>query len=604
MGKTKKKAKAPVDPKSSPIKGTAFTQAVPRSPSDPNPETVEHYAHILKADPENLQALKVLAHTLHSLGRYKEALKYFVQAVMLQPQDTQLLCDLADTWQAAGHFPQAIAAYEKALELTRDLPRALYSLGCAYLARKEYRPACVYFQRVIAAQPECWEARHNWAATLYQLGQVTEAMAQFRQCAARPEGAMARAMIAVIIPGAPEADNAAILEARRFWVQQDLSCVGGSAFSQQAEHKKQLLRIGYISSFFAKENWMKPVWGLINQHDRQQFEIHLFSDAPVAQIQSGYRPHPADQFYDITALSNEAVIHLIRQCELDILVDLNGYSRMQRFGVLTSKIAPVLVGWFNLYATTGLPTFDYLIGDEQVIPIEEEAYYTEKILRVPGSYLTFAVNYPVPEVTDPPCLTKGTVTFGCLASQYKLTDEVIAAWCRILRQSPASSLLLRNSALGSASLQDWMWERFAQQGIGRERIHLHGPTDHYQFLQTYDLIDIALDPFPYNGGTTTTEAIWQGVPVLTFRGDRWASRTSASLLHAAGLPQFIAADQEGYIVLATQLANSADTGPVLMSLRRTMRAQLRISPVCDTLAFAREMEYIYQRIRMATALGL
>ena len=234
--------------------------------------------------------------------------------------------------------------------------------------------------------------------------------------------------------------------------------------------------------------------------------------------------------------------------------------------------------------------YDYLIGDDSVIPPEEETFYCEKILRVPGSYLTFEVTYPVPPVADPPCLTNPAITFGCLASQYKITSEVIAAWSKVLQQVPNSTLLLKNAALGSPGVREFVHDLFELHHISPERVHLEGPSDHYEFLETYGKIDIALDTFPYNGGTTTTEAIWQGVPVVAFSGDRWVARTSASILRTAALGELVGQTLEDYVSLAVNLANSPDR---LCELRRNMRSRLRASPVCDTETFARNMECLY-----------
>jgi predicted O-linked N-acetylglucosamine transferase (SPINDLY family) len=184
------------------------------------------------------------------------------------------------------------------------------------------------------------------------------------------------------------------------------------------------------------------------------------------------------------------------------------------------------------------------------------------------------------------------MTIGCLASQYKLTDQVIEAWAEILHRTDAR-MLIRNRTLGRVEHQEHLCKRFAERGIGRDRIQLEGPADHFEFLSTYARIDFALDPFPYSGGTTTTEALWQGVPVVTFDGDRWASRTSASLLKAAGLAEFVAADRQGYVDLCVQLANSPETPPRLATFRKTIRDALRKSHVCDTASFAKSMEELY-----------
>jgi len=339
------------------------------------------------------------------------------------------------------------------------------------------------------------------------------------------------------------------------------------------------LRVGYVSSFFQRDNWMKPVWGLINQHERRVIQVYLFSDCAASDIQHGYQVHSQDRYCDTSQLSNEQIAAVIAASGVDVLVDLNGYSNMKRLPLFARKPAPVVIGWFNMYATTGMESFDYLIGDAEVVPPAEERFYPEKILRVTGSYLTFDVNYPVP-----PVLERSGRVFGSLASAYKITDGVVEAWCRILHGSPGSSLLVKNKHLGSAQNREFFGARFHKFGIGPDRLQLEGPEPHFDFLRAYERMDVALDPFPYNGGTTTTEALWQGVPVVTFYGDRWASRTSASLLRAAGLAEFVAPDIDGYVDQAIRLASN----PI-----RLTREQLKASPVCDTRGFARQMETLF-----------
>jgi predicted O-linked N-acetylglucosamine transferase (SPINDLY family) len=359
-----------------------------------------------------------------------------------------------------------------------------------------------------------------------------------------------------------------------------------------------VLRVGYVSSFFHCPNWMKPVWGLINRHNRRRFEVHLFSETPASAIRYGYRPHPQDRFHEIGGLSMAAVAELVAQARIDVLVDLNGYSRMQTLPLFSLRPAPVVLGWFNMYATTGLDCYDCLIGDREAIPKSEEKLYREPIIRVPGSYLTFEVGYPTPPVSRAPCRTSGKFTFGCLAPQYKITPQVVRVWSLILQQAPRSSLLLRNAALGAPDVLQFVHSLFAAHGIAPDRIRLEGPADHYQFLRTYDEIDLALDTFPYSGGTTTMEAIWQGVPVLTARGDRWAARTSASILCAANLRQFVRPSLDDYVATAVRLAGSPDSWKELGKLRRSLRSKLLRSPVCDTRTFARNMERIYSRLAL------
>lgn len=467
-----------------------------------------------------------------------------------------------------------------------------YAAGNQANARGDFAAALAQYRYALELAPGWPEAQHNLATALHQLGQNDEAFDLFRAAAKGSNGAFSCGMMAVIVPGCPRATNQSILETRQEWSR--LITPQHSRTSTRAKRESRgPLRLGYMCSFFDRENYMKPVWPLINRHDRERFEVHLFSDSARDAIGSGYQPHSSDAFHYTGDLKIEACAAAIESAQLDVLVDLNAYSRWRRLPVYALHPAPVIASWFNSYATTGMSSIDYLIGDGVVVPPDEECYYSEKIARLPGSYLTFEVSYPVPDVVAAPCLMAGHVTFGSLAPLYKITPPVIAAWSRILHEASQSLLLLKNAALASAANREFVLHSFEEQGIARSRILLEGPEDHYRFLEAYARIDIVLDTFPYNGGTTTTESLWQGVPVIAFYGDRWASRTSASLLRAGDLGQFVAEDIDGYTRMAIDLANDQATPGMLTELRRSMRDRLRSSPVCDTDRFAREMERFY-----------
>ncbi len=443
---------------------------------------------------------------------------------------------------------------------------------------------------------------------MFDLGDVDAAIEGFLACAvqAAEEGSRKSELkcleaIAVGVPGAMSADNAGILGARQAWAEAiEPASPPANDFAARDRAPERPLNIGYISSFFAGENWMKPVWGLINQHDREHYCVRLFSFGPVPGCEEGtaattaYRPHDDDRVFDVDHVDNDRVARLIADEEIDVLIDLNGYSDPKRLGVLFARPAPVQIGWFNMYATTGMQAFDYLIGDQHVVLPEEERYYQERILRVPGSYLTFDVAYPVPDVAPAPSAKNGCITFGSLCSRYKITPEVIQAWCEILTRSPESRLVLRNGGLKEISERAYLLQQFTSLGVEPERIELLGSAAHWEFLETYAQIDIALDTFPYNGGTTTTEAIWQGVPVIAYSGPTWASRTSATLLREGNLGDWVADSLAGYVELAVQLANDPGTPSRLAELRAAMRTQLRAAPVCNTRQFARHMEQLYR----------
>lgn len=377
---------------------------------------------------------------------------------------------------------------------------------------------------------------------------------------------------------------------RRSWADS----VGGVPRAGRPVTAHDKLRIGYLSGFFGARNWMKFVWGVINGHDRGKFEIHLLSDGGDPSAESGYVDHHEDRIWRIRGAPNAALAQRIAEAELDVLVDLNGYSALSRFPLLRYRAAPLQICWMNMYGPTGLPEIDYVVGDDAVIQPEEERFYGERVARVPGSYLAFTILYPVPGVASPPCVETGQFTFGCLASPYKLNDASLAAYARILHGAPGSRLLLRNKLLGETSNRASLLGRFARHGIAGRRLLLEDGAEHFEFLRTYDRVDVALDTFPYSGGTTTAEALWQGVPTLTFNGDRWASRTSRSLLLAAGLGQFVADHQAGFEFAAIALATAPDTPARLAKLRAGMRDRLRISAACDVETLRRSLEALYR----------
>ena len=557
-------------------------------------QAVRHLRVAATLDPDQAEAWRQLGAALVASGQGEQAIGALRRAALLSDDDAGAHCNLAEILRSAGRRDDAIAAYRRALALDARSAAAWDGLAHAELDSGQFAAATHSFGEYLKLQPKDGRARHDFGKALHELGQIGPALAQLRRAAdLGPDEVTdrARQTMAIIVPGDPASGDREILALRRAWQRPPAESGPGRA-ARPGGAGDTPLRVGYVSSFFDRRNWMKPVWGLINQHDRRRFEIHLFSDNPVSRIDSGYRPHPLDHLHYIGDADNEAAARIVADSEIDLLIDLNGYSRFGRLALFDYRPAPVTAGWFNMYATTGMAAFDYLIGDSEVVPEDEEGGYCERILRVRGSYLTFEVGYKVPEISPPPRLRNGAFTFGSLASQYKITDQVVQCWATILQRSGDSRLFLKNAALGDEGNREHLRRRFARCGVDSGRLELEGPSEHYEFLEAYRRIDIALDSFPYNGGTTTTEAIWQGVPVVTFYGDRWAGRTSASILRAADMSAFVAGDIDGYIDLCVGLATAPEAAK-LDTLRTEARDRLRRAPVCRTQSFAREMEALY-----------
>jgi protein O-GlcNAc transferase len=488
----------------------------------------------------------------------------------------------------------------------KNLPRSVVKARVKRLVRRgSYATALPLLRIAMAGTHPMPEHRFLLAQCHFELGDIHAAVGELRR-AARTSDSQARlgalGRIAICIPGDPKVDNAGILRARRQWARlaaRDETSRPRPPPPDRSPRRK--LRIGYVSAFFTCHNWMKPVWGMLNAHDRRVFEVHLFLDRGIPWSRIRFVPHRSDRVHHIDGLSNEAAADLIAAAGIDILVDLNAYSYPSRFGVFFRKPARVQVLWFNLYSTSGIEAFDYLVADKSTIPAREEEFYTEGILRVRGSYLAFTVPYKAPSVVAPPCTRSGCITFGCLAPQYKITGEVVATFAEILRAAPGSRLILKNHSLGDAGNRTAIRARFLRHGISKNQLIFEGPARHFAFLKTYDRIDIALDSFPYNGGTTTMEALWQGVPVLTFRGDRWVARISSSLLKAAGLGEWVCPSRGSFARRAAALANSSDTAARLSALRRGMRKRLRASPACDAVGLCKQLEHHYGALARAAS---
>jgi protein O-GlcNAc transferase len=492
----------------------------------------------------------------------------------------------------AEDIEAAADAYRCVIAADQHNFAAWYGLGAARLRARAYGEASNALLHAVRLRPGDVGA---WGL-LFNLGEVERAIDAYRRAAADVSiRAVTEQYVAIIIPGRASAGNAAVFAARCDYGRR--LAVGVNPVERPKRPPSGgKWRIGYVLAFFDRANWMKPVYGIINHHDRDRFEVHLVSLGGDPSASAGYADHAHDVIWQVGSADDETVARRLAAAGIDVLVDLNAYSAPKWLRLFLRRPAPVQFGWFNSFATSGLDCFDGIIGDDAVVPTAEQGFYTERMLRVRGTYLAFEVLYSVPDVAPPPCSSNGgRLTFGALASTYKLNDLTLGIWARILRSAPTSRLIVRANTLADPSNYEHLRARFAALGVAHERIDLEGGTAHFDFLRSYDRIDIALDTFPYNGGTTTTEALWQGVPILTYAGDRWVARTSASIVRAAGLDEWVAGDEEDLVAKASVLARDPATPARLATLRAGMRSRLAASAACDTAGLCRELERVYRQ---------
>jgi predicted O-linked N-acetylglucosamine transferase (SPINDLY family) len=546
---------------------------------------------------EEVPHVRTRARQLLEQGEPGKAAELLQRALAAQPDSLELLKDLARCHVAQKRLVPALETYDRVIELGGADATTWLEAGRTLCDAREYAQALDALARSQSLAPSV-DARYETARASFALGDLERARIDFESVAHAADLLPAWSSLATIIPGVPSATHRQVREIRRAFADRlpRIAAIPPPRTRRTPHRGHDRLRLGYLSAFFDRANYMKPVWGLINHHRRTDFELHLFSDAPLGAGWEGYRHDPADRIHEVDALDQLALAQLIRECEIDILIDLNGYSCPDRLPLFLEPVAPSVVAWFNLYATSGFTGIDAVVGDREVVRAEEEAEYSERVLCLPGSCLRFEVTHLAPPVRPPPCATSGCFTFGSLISQYKLTDVTLDAWAEILRRAERSLLVLGNRALRSRYNQEFVASQFTGRGVRREQVAFLPPAEHYEFLDYYGQIDLALDAFPYNGGTTTMEAIWQGVPVLALDGDRWAARTSQTILRRTHLADFVAAGRRAYVETAVNLATDPHSPVRLASLRATMRDRLLASPVCDTAALADEMEQIYRQL--------
>jgi len=548
-------------------------------------------------DPYLSQGWFSLGETLLVEGRAAESLGPLRRACELSPNSAAGYLCLADALQLTGSREQAVEAYRRGLATEPEHAEAWYGLGHVQLELEEPAAAVASLEQCIKRSPNNLKARLDLGRALFDLGCIDDAIKHLR--IVTEQGADAVKMqalrnLAVIGPGSPKEDHSTVLADRSAWAAANLGTAEPRRPAAREFDSTRKLEIGYVCSFFYRANFMKPVWALVNHHNRDRFGLHFFCDVGHPGFEPpGYRKQPQDQFHNVAGMSPVQLSDSIREAGVDILVDLNGYSHPQSFLAYMRRPSPIIISWFAMYGTTGVECIDYIVGDRHVVEESEEGYFSERVLRVDGSYMTFILEHPAPEIVSPPCLQSDRFTFGCLAPLYKIDDSALEAWGQILSQAPRADLILKNTGLGSQHNREHLLRRMGRYGIDSKRVTLEGPADHFEFLRTYDRIDVGLDSFPYNGGTTTAEAIWQGVPLLSFYGDRWVSRISASILRTAGLGEFVSAARRSYVEQAVDLANDSETPAMLEKLRREMRDRLRVSTAMDAPAFAKSMESLY-----------
>ena len=481
--------------------------------------------------------------------------------------------------------------FETALGLAGDSLHALCNAVEANRQAGYYARALELGSRALALDPDYAPAMHGQALTLQSCWRMDEALAVYRRLARQhPDASQAFAgyLFLLILLGE---EPLAVRAAHCRWAEINAEPLRGrSARHANAPDAARRLRIGYVSADFREHAASSFIEPILAAHDRAGFETYCYSstekvDATTAQLRA-----LAGCWRDLRWQNDEAVAGMIRADAIDILVDLSGHTNGNRLGVFARKPAPVQITYLGYPATTGMSAMDFRLTDALLDPPgAADGYYTERLLRLPHSLWCFRPPASMPEPGPLPALRAGQVTFGSLNSMLKLTPQMIALWSRLLLSVPRARLVLATIPAGEA--RERIAAEFARRGVPAQALSFRAPLAREQFRALYQEIDIALDSYPCNGGATTCEALWAGVPVLSLAGTLFQSRAGLSLLSAIGLPELAARTEEDYLRIARELAGEQER---LAQLRGQLRGRMRASPLLDEAGFARDLETLYR----------
>ena len=546
---------------------------------------------LVDANPRHVDAMNLLGVIAHDVGRNDLGVTWLQRAIRIDPSQAKLFNNLGECFRATGHADEAIACYRAAIERSPSDPNPRNNIAIIYANLGQLDAAITTWRELIAAFPDYLSAYNNLANTLQLRGHAREAVEYHRRAMQMdPDGSSPHSNMLRDLQHLPDITGEALLQEHRNWFK-----VHGERLARQApphendrDPDRQLV-VGWLSPDFrqhAVTYFFEPVMA---NFERSNFRFIAYSELPHEDEFSARLKGLFDAWRPIFGRSDEQVERQIRGDRVDILVDLAGHTSRNRAKLMCRRPAPVQVEYLGYPSTTGIETIQWRITDAKADPVGmTEAHYTEKLIRLPRTAWCYRPLAGAPEVGELSADRKGYVTFGSFNNLAKINPRVIAVWTKILQRVATSRLMLKYAGISEPSVRDSLRQQFAAGGVDPDRIDLHGrdPTERAH-LARYGDIDIALDTFPYNGTTTTCEALWMGVPVVTVAGELHQARVGASLLLSVGLEDWVASDEENYISKAVTAAGQIGR---LAELRRGLRSMMQRSPLRDEAGFTRDLE--------------
>jgi predicted O-linked N-acetylglucosamine transferase (SPINDLY family) len=589
---------------------------------------IDFFERALQRDPYNADVHHNLGETYRHMGMPGKAFPAFNRALELRPDHLETYRSAADAAIATAttmsdparaaelrrlaaryllplgahlfvkRSPEAEAALREAVALDPGAAGGHYALGSYLEELGRTSEAAMVLQRATELDPGNPEYFENLAHAFYGLQRIPEMEQAYRTAIAlAPERRIGRQNLESCLVMAPlyRDDTTAeqIFSRHRDWgvgitAEYAAEAATAAPFVNSRDPERKL-RIAFLSGDFGNHPVGFFFLPLLAHHDRAAFDVYCYSETTKPDNMTQAMQGLSTAWRETFELGDEALRAQLRADEIDIIVDLAGQTAKNRLRALAVRAAPVTATWLGYPATTGLAAIDWRITDAIADPPGAEAFYTEKLLRLPDGFLCYDPTLPaIPAVAPAPALAGWGITFGSFNNPLKMSDETIRVWAAILNAVPQSRLFLKAHALIDPGLRQRLVDRFAAHGIGVHQLEMRAfAPDFASHFAAYGEVDIALDPFPYNGTTTSCEAMWMGVPLVALIGDRHTGRVGFDLLSRIGLPELAAADTDAYIATAVALAGDL---PRLTHLRGALRDRMRASPLCDAAGFARAFE--------------
>jgi predicted O-linked N-acetylglucosamine transferase (SPINDLY family) len=552
-----------------------------------------HLRAILEHDPAHADAHYYLGRIAASDHREEEAIALLQKAAELRPREAIYLEALGDVLMGAKRYDEAVEVLRAAVALLPDSTVLLNNCAAALIEANRREEARTDLEKLREGLPDAPEVHFNLGGIYREYGRPDESIASYRRALQLTPGHLPTySNLLMQLNYSARLDAAEIFADHRRFGEQFARRYAPPALDAEWPRR---LRIGYLSPDFHNHVVMRFMEPVLARHDRARFEIFCYHNHSTKDAVTDRLRALAERWRDCEELSDARIAERIRADCIDILVDLAGHTVGSGLLALAMKPAPVQMTYLGYPNTTGLAAVDYRISDAYADPPgESDRLSTERLLRLPGSYFCYRPEPDAPPVGPLPAQQAGHVTFGCFNNFAKLSDSFLAMAARVLAAVPNSRLLLKARPLSIDSVAQTVRSGFERAGIEPERVELRGwESGTKNHLSIYGSVDIALDSFPYNGATTTCEALWMGVPVISLVGDRHAGRVGSSLLNAVGFGEFVARDAGGYVATCARLA--ADVAK-LAALRAGLRERMRRSPLMDEAGFTRGLEGCYLEV--------